>query len=52
LSGTTASGDKDYTVLTPFQGMSHQFGAIRVWQGIPHTGAFQATNISVKRRTD
>ena len=52
LSGAGASGQQDYTILPPFQGFSHQFGAVRLWQGIPHTGAFDATTIAVTRRTD
>lgn len=52
LSGANASGELDYTVLAPFQNLSRQFGAVRVWQGFPHTGAFDATNIAVTRRTD
>jgi hypothetical protein len=52
LSGAGASGVRDHTVLAPLQGLSRQFGAIRVWQGFPHVGAFQATNIAVTRRTD
>jgi hypothetical protein len=52
LSGAGASGERDYTILSPFQGFSHQFGAVRVWQGFPHTGAFDATTIAVTRRTD
>jgi hypothetical protein len=50
LAGDGASGQTDYTILTPFQGRSRQFGAIRVWQGFPHVGPFDATNISVVRR--
>jgi hypothetical protein len=51
LSGANATGVKDYTVLSPFQGKSREFGGIRVWQGFPHTGAFDATNIVVTRKT-
>lgn len=50
LSGADASGERDHTILAPFQNMSQQFGAIRVWQGFPHTGAFDATLISVTRK--
>jgi hypothetical protein len=49
LSGAGASGDRNYTVLSPFQHLSRQFGAIRVWQGFPNVGAFDATNIVVTR---
>ena len=52
LAGANASGIKDHTVLPPFQNLSRQFGAIRVWQGFPHTGRFDVTNIAVTRRTD
>lgn len=50
LAGANASGVKDYTVLSPVQNRSREFGAIRIWQGFPHTGAFDATNISVTRQ--
>jgi len=50
LAGATASGTKDYTILTPLQPQSRQFGAIRIWQGFPNNGAFDATNISVTRQ--
>lgn len=52
LSGAGASGERDYTVLSPLQSFSRQFGAVRVWQGFPNTGAFDATNIVVTRKTD
>lgn len=52
LSGSGASGERTVTILTPFQNMSLQFGAIRGWQGFPHTGAFDATNIAVTRKTE
>jgi hypothetical protein len=52
LSGAGASGERDYTVMSPFQSLSRQFGAVRVWQGFPHTGAFDATNIAVTRATN
>jgi|GEM_PF-588493 hypothetical protein len=48
LSGT-ASGDQNYIMPPPFQILSRQFGEIRVWQGFPHTGAYDATNIVVTR---
>lgn len=50
LSGAGASGERDYTVIPPFQNMSRQFGAVRLWQGFPHTGMFDATNITVTRK--
>jgi hypothetical protein len=52
LAGATANGVKDHTILAPFQNLSRQFGAVRIWQGFPHTGPFDATNISVTRKTD
>lgn len=52
LAGDGASGDRSYTILPPFQFMSQQFGAVRLWQGFPHTGAFEATNIAVTRAVD
>ena len=48
LSGG-ASGEQNYTLPPPSQIPSRQFGAIRVWQGFPHTGGFDATNIVVTR---
>lgn len=51
LAGANATGVKDYTVLSPFQSKSREFGAIRIWQGFPQTGAFDATNIVVTRKT-
>jgi hypothetical protein len=50
LSGAGASGQHDHTIAPPFQNLSRQFGAVRIWQGFPHTGAFDATNIAVSRR--
>jgi len=52
LAGAGASGVRDYTVLSPFQAVSRQFGAVRVWQGFPNTGAFDATTIAVTRKPD
>ncbi len=52
LSGVGASGIQDYAILSPFQSMSRQFGAVRVWQGFPNTGRFDATNIVVTRNTN
>ena len=52
LSGAGASGEREYTVIPAFQNLSRQFGAVRVWQGFPYTGAFDATNISVTRKTN
>lgn len=50
LSGAGASGDKTYTLPGPFNNRAQQFGAIRVWQGFPHTGAFDVTNIVVSKK--
>ena len=52
LSGAGASGERDYTIIPPLQNLSRQFGAVRIWQGFPHTGAFDATVIAVTRRTN
>jgi hypothetical protein len=30
--------------------MARQFGAVRLWMGVPHTRSFDATAIVVKRR--
>lgn len=58
LSGSNASGEASYTVLSndpdhaggqTSQQLSRQFGAIRLWQGSPWSGAFDATSISVTR---
>ena len=51
LSGANATGEKDYTIKSAFQGRSREFGAIRVWQGFPNNGAFDATTIAVTRKT-
>ena len=51
LGGATASGEKDVTITGPFQSQSRDFGAIRIWQGFPHVGGFDATNIAVTRKT-
>src|ERR1044071_1017582 len=52
LSGAFASGEKDTTIEGgPLQFQSRPFGAIRIWQGSPHTGAFDTTNIAVTRQT-
>jgi hypothetical protein len=48
LSGG-ASGETDYTLPPPFQVLAPGFGAVRVWQGFPNTGGFDATNIVVTR---
>jgi hypothetical protein len=48
LSGG-ASGSQDYTLMAPSQPLSHQFAAIRIWQGFPHTGRFFSTEIVVSQ---
>ena len=48
LSGA-AAGARDYVLPPPSQFLSRQFAAIRVWQGFPHTGGFDATDIVVTR---
>ena len=50
LSGADASGDTTYTLPVPFNNRAQQFGAIRVWQGFPHVGAFDVTNIVVSKK--
>jgi hypothetical protein len=50
LSGAGASGDTTYTLPGPFNNRAQQFGAIRVWQGFPHIGAFDVTNIVVTKK--
>lgn len=50
LSGAGATGERDYSILPVFQNLSRQFGAMRVWQGFPHTGSFDVTNITVTRK--
>jgi hypothetical protein len=50
LSGADASGDTTYTLPAFFNNRAQQFGAVRVWQGIPHTGAFDVTNIVVSKK--
>jgi hypothetical protein len=52
LSGGGASGERNHTITGPFQGQSRNFGAIRIWQGFPHTGHFDVQNVAVTRRTD
>lgn len=50
LSGAGASGEADRTVLPPLRPQAQQFGAVRIWMGFPHTGAFLATNVLVQRK--
>jgi len=50
LAGAGASGEHDHTIAAPFRNIARQFGAVRLWQGLPHTGPVQATNIVVTRR--
>jgi hypothetical protein len=52
LSGAGASGQADYNIIPALRPMARQFGAIRIWMGFPWTGAFDATNIVVTRRTN
>jgi hypothetical protein len=49
LSGAGASGESDYSILPPFVPAARQFGAARLWMGLPWTGAFSVTNIVVTR---
>ena len=50
LSGAGASGQEDYAIIPAFVPQARQFGAVRIWMGFPHTGAFQATNVVVLRK--
>ena len=50
LSGAGASGQADRTVIPALRPQALQFGAVRIWMGFPHTGAFQATNVVVQRK--
>ena len=52
LSGAGASGSADRNIIPALHPVARQFGAVRLWMGFPHTGAFDATNIVVTRRTD
>jgi hypothetical protein len=47
--GGGASGDFTYTMPPPFQILSPQFGAIKLWKGFGDTGIFYATSIVVSR---
>jgi hypothetical protein len=49
LSGAGASGERDYTILPPYVPLARQYGAMRLWMGVPWTGEFRATNIVVTR---
>jgi hypothetical protein len=44
-----ASGTTDYTLPPPFRVLAPGFAAVRVWQGFPNSGGFDATNIVVTR---
>lgn len=48
LAGANTSGSVEYTILAPFQNVSRQFGAVRLWMGFPWTGSFDATDILVQ----
>jgi hypothetical protein len=50
LSGAGASGEADRTVIPALRPLAQQFGAVRIWMGFPHTGAFQATNVLLQRK--
>ena len=51
LTGS-ASGSMEATVQPPFQDLTPQFGAVKVWQGFPNTGSFDATNLLVTVASD
>jgi hypothetical protein len=48
LSGG-ASGTRTYALPSAMLGFSRQFAAVRLWQGFPHVGGFDATGIVVSR---
>jgi hypothetical protein len=50
LLGTGTSGNKDFTIPSPFNNFSQQFGQIRVFMGFPWTGSFDATDLLVTHR--
>lgn len=50
LSGAGASGERDSTILPPFVPFARQYGAVRLWQGLPWSGFFLAENIVVTRK--
>lgn len=50
LSGAGASGEANHTVIPALRPQAQQFGAVRIWMGFPHTGAFQATNVLLQRK--
>ncbi|GAA0537274.1 hypothetical protein FHS83_003427 [Rhizomicrobium palustre] len=52
LYGDGASGTADCTVLPPFRGDAHLFGAVRAWIGFPNEGTFDITNIVVTKRNN
>jgi hypothetical protein len=47
LSGDGASGQADRTVIPPLIQQARQFGAVRIWMGFPHRGAFLASDVTV-----
>jgi hypothetical protein len=51
LTGS-AAGAQEAVVQEPFQSLAPQFGAVKVWQGFPNTGSFDATNIVVTQASD
>jgi hypothetical protein len=56
-SGSTAlvvleSGQQQAAVQPPFRDLAPQFASVRVWQGFPNTGAFDATSITVSKAVD
>jgi hypothetical protein len=52
LSGAGAAGQADYNITPALRPLARRFGAVRIGRGSPWTGAFDATNIVVTRRTD
>ena len=50
VSGGGAAGALDYNILTAFNHLSPQFGAIRLWKGFGDAGVYFATSIVVARK--
>jgi len=50
LAGAGASGTADRIVPFPFRPQAQQFGTVRIWMGLPHTGAFRVTQVAVRKQ--
>jgi hypothetical protein len=51
LIGAGASGSVDYPIQGGYQTLAVQFNAVRLWMGVPYTGTFLATGITVTHNT-